>query len=62
MTDDENGPSPLHKNPTHTKKNQTESIYTKTAKFVYIMASSVISINGYKYSDERASFTLVDFI
>lgn len=31
-------------------------------KFVYIMASSVISIKATNISNERASFTLVDFI
>lgn len=38
------------------------NIDSKERKFVYITALSVISIKGYKYSDERAPFTLVDFI
>lgn len=44
------------------KKKRTESICKKT-KFVYIMASSVISMERYKYSHWTCStFALVDFI
>lgn len=42
--------------------NWTHGIFDSKTKFVYITALSVISIKGYKYSDERAPFTLVDFI
>lgn len=56
---------PLRKNSKHTQKSNTFTYIHrkegKKMKFVYIMASSVISIKGNKYSDERALFTLVDF-